>query len=76
MSEAKHDIGQVKVFQAESIGVPGKRTFRLLVDASKGALSVAGKGAALQPGGVYRAHAGFDAGGSGSGLVPDGESLG
>ena len=36
MSEAKHDIGQVKVFQAESIGVPGKRTFRLLVDASKG----------------------------------------
>ena len=36
MSEAQHDIGQVKVFQAESIGVPGKRTFRLLVDASKG----------------------------------------
>ena len=36
MSEAKHDIGQVEVFQAESIGVPGKRTFRLLVDASKG----------------------------------------
>ena len=36
MSEAQHDIGQVKGFQAESIGVPGKRTFRLLVDASKG----------------------------------------
>lgn len=36
MNSAQHDIGQVKAFKAESIGVPGKRTFRLLVDASKG----------------------------------------
>lgn len=36
MSEAQHDLGQVNVFKAEAIGSPGKRTFRLLVDASKG----------------------------------------
>lgn len=36
MSEAQHDLGQVKAFKAEAIGYPGKRTFRLLVDASMG----------------------------------------
>ncbi len=36
MSEAQHDLGKVNVFKAEAIGSPGKRTFRLLVDGSKG----------------------------------------
>ncbi|MFQ5692498.1 MAG: DUF3090 family protein [Nitrospinota bacterium] len=36
MSKAQNDIGRVKAIQAEAIGVPGKRTFRLLVDAAKG----------------------------------------
>ncbi len=36
MDDSQHDIGQVKAFKAEAIGGPGKRTFRLLVDGSKG----------------------------------------
>lgn len=36
MEEARHEIGDVNAFKAEAIGPPGKRTFRLLVDARRG----------------------------------------
>ena len=36
MSEARHDLGIAQVLKAEAIGVPGKRTFRLVVEAEGG----------------------------------------
>ena len=36
MSDARHDLGAVEEIRAEALGVPGKRTFRLIVRAEHG----------------------------------------
>jgi uncharacterized repeat protein (TIGR03847 family) len=40
MENAEHDFGEAVSIDAEAIGEPGQRTFRLLVQASSGAASI------------------------------------
>ncbi|MBM4406793.1 MAG: DUF3090 family protein [Chloroflexi bacterium] len=40
MTEVRHELGPARLFQAEAQGKPGKRTFRLMVEAPRGTASV------------------------------------
>lgn len=40
MEQARHNLGTAKTIKAEALGEPGKRTFRILVEAENGTASI------------------------------------